>query len=110
MIDFNIKFALRNLRKKNVSIIDNMKCNKSLDKIISQLGAIDDQSMQLMNLTAIVASKSLPEIENHINSILKMGVEPSRVYHAIIGVSKTVGLTRAINSLKIAERIVNHSF
>jgi alkylhydroperoxidase/carboxymuconolactone decarboxylase family protein YurZ len=84
-----------------------MEETRLMEGIITQLGPLDMQSMQLMNLTAVVASKSLSEIEMQIDSSLKMGIAPSSIYHAIIGVSDTIGLNRALSSLRIAERIVN---
>ena len=85
-----------------------MEKTNILGSIIGQLGPLDDHSIQLINLTAVLATKSDIEIENQIISSLENGIEPSMIYHTIMSVSETIGISKALNSLEIAERAVNN--
>ncbi|MBN2165582.1 MAG: hypothetical protein JW717_04840 [Marinilabiliaceae bacterium] len=87
-----------------------METTKILDKVIGNLGPLDVYSIHLLKLTATLGTtSSCQEIESQINKGLKMGIDPSSIYHAIISVSETIGIKKAIKTLEIAEKIINYN-
>lgn len=87
-----------------------MKKAKLLDSVVEKIGPLDQRSIQLLNLTAILSTKSNTEIEEHIGNSLNIGINPSEIYQAIMSVSGSIGIKKVINSLEIAQRIININF
>lgn len=86
-----------------------MKGNNLLSGIIDNLGPLDDQSMKLIILAAVVASKPDEEIYEQVEDCIKTGISEACIYHTIMGLSGIIGINKTLSSLKAAEMVLRHA-
>ena len=74
--------------------------------------AIDLRTREISNISALVATGSLPQLRNHIYAALKQGLSFEEIKHIILNVAIVAGFPRAIDAMMVLKEIresLNHT-
>jgi 4-carboxymuconolactone decarboxylase len=80
-----------------------MQALDGLGVAVRQAGPLDEQTVQLVQLTAAAAIRSEGGVHSHTRRALKCGVTPEAIRHALIAITSTVGFPTVVAALSWAE-------
>ena len=79
---------------------------ESLGKAVKNEGALDEKTVQLVQLAAAATMHSEGAVHSHARRALEAGAEPGEIHHAIILLTSTIGFPNAMAALSWADDVI----
>jgi 4-carboxymuconolactone decarboxylase len=69
------------------------------------VGNLDDQTRELITLTALTTNQTLPQLTPHTNAALNVGVTPVQIREVVYQCAPFIGFPKVLNALEVINRV-----
>ena len=66
---------------------------------IFYIGNIDDETRELITITALITNQTLPQLKSHTNAALNIGISPIAIRECVYQTVPFIGLPKTLNAL-----------
>ncbi|MCJ8340070.1 MAG: carboxymuconolactone decarboxylase family protein [Pseudomonadales bacterium] len=87
---------------------DFLEAVETLGKTIRQVGPLNEQTAQLVQLAAAAATRSEGAVHSHTRRALEAGAEPEAIVHSILLLTSTIGFPNVVAALSWAEDVIDN--
>lgn len=68
-------------------------------------GDLNDQTRELITITALATMQTLPQLEAHLHSCLNVGISPIELREAIYQLAPIIGFPRTLNAVGVLNKV-----
>lgn len=82
---------------------------EALGATVRQLGPLDEQTVQLVQLGAAAAIRSEGAVHSHVRRALEAGASPMQIHHALLALTSTLGFPTVAAALSWADDVIGQA-